>query len=203
MNRRLIAYPILAIVAFAISYFLAVFDEFGLLISYKFVREGNNLRNAMPEEFHSYVDSDVIDKIPDGESPVSDLPEDVRDELWFTSFMREGYTDSWHNPYRIVSEQRNGTRWLGVYSTGRDGVSESKGNDPDDINSWGQDGFNYYPKVIARDRRIRNLKEASLIFLLVMPGCLLIYEGASRARASKKHATANKPAHPTAGNVLL
>ncbi len=45
--------------------------------------------------------------------------------------------DPWGNPYQIIiRDSSNETKEVGVYSKGRDGISESTGNDPDDINSW-------------------------------------------------------------------
>jgi hypothetical protein len=176
--------------ALCISHWLAVFDEGGYSVTYKFESAAMALWNA--GNIHHYLDSDVIDQIPPGESLVSELPENVRDDMWFKSFAPANYTDSWRNPYRVVSEQRDGLRWLGFFSTGADGVSESKGNDPDDINSWGQDGYDHYIKVISLHARNRYIEEVTWIFLWVAPVCGLIYELAARRSASRKRQPANK-----------
>ena len=44
-------------------------------------------------------------------------------------------TDSWGNPYRIQSRATLDEKPR-VYSTGEDGLSNTDGNDPDDIRSW-------------------------------------------------------------------
>jgi len=42
--------------------------------------------------------------------------------------------DPWGYPYQYVAQKSDGG--FGIYSFGRDGVSRSAGNDPDDVNSW-------------------------------------------------------------------
>jgi hypothetical protein len=47
--------------------------------------------------------------------------------------------DPWGNPYRCTRNivRKDGSRVaIGIYSTGRDEVSVTSGNDPDDLNSW-------------------------------------------------------------------
>ena len=47
--------------------------------------------------------------------------------------------DSWGNPYRISEESM-----ARIYSTGRDGNSQTDGNDLDDIRSWDENRASWY-----------------------------------------------------------
>jgi hypothetical protein len=42
---------------------------------------------------------------------------------------------------------------MGIYSTGRDGISQTQGNDPDDLNSWDERPGAYYRAEIAEHDR--------------------------------------------------
>ncbi|HEV7282691.1 MAG TPA: hypothetical protein VGN57_20970 [Pirellulaceae bacterium] len=55
--------------------------------------------------------------------------------------------DPWNRPYRcVVIADAQGADRFGFYSTGRDGVSATGGNDPDDINSWSDSKTRYYER---------------------------------------------------------
>jgi hypothetical protein len=76
--------------------------------------------------------------------------------------------DPWGQPYRCIRNRHltDGTLVeLGVYSIGRDGVSESQGNDPDDLNSWNKDPNKYYRDEINR----QNFMDAALTGLFLTP----------------------------------
>ena len=51
--------------------------------------------------------------------------------------------DAWGNPYRIQPRQSPDEKPR-VYSTGEDGLSNSDGNDPDDIPSWDEERWRWY-----------------------------------------------------------
>jgi type II secretion system protein G len=60
------------------------------------------------------------------------------DRRW-QQVMKKLPVDPWGNPvHYIASQSLDGE--FGLYSTGADGVSHSGGNDPDDWNSWSEDG---------------------------------------------------------------
>jgi hypothetical protein len=65
--------------------------------------------------------------------------------------------DPWGNPYRCVQNlsRQDGMRVpVGVFSTGRDGVSQTQGNDADDLNSWDDQTDSFYRAEIAEyDRK--------------------------------------------------
>ena len=44
--------------------------------------------------------------------------------------------DPWGHEYQYIPPAPEGIRDYGIYSFGKDGISISNGNDPDDINSW-------------------------------------------------------------------
>ena len=52
-------------------------------------------------------------------------------------------TDAWGNPYRIQPRETHDEKPR-VYSTGEDGLSNSNGNDPDDIRSWDEKRWLWY-----------------------------------------------------------
>ncbi len=76
--------------------------------------------------------------------------------------------DPWKRPYRCVRNRTlaDGTLVdLGVYSMGKDGVSNSEGNDPDDLNSWNEQQGGYYYEEIKNTR----FAAAAIIGLLLTP----------------------------------
>jgi hypothetical protein len=76
-------------------------------------------------------------------------------------------TDAWGNPFRYAGFIPP-TQAL-VYSCGQDGVSLTDGNDPDDLNSWGQHG-QYYSKRALR----RELLKWGTVFVGIYLGLLLL-----------------------------
>ncbi len=86
-----------------------------------------------------------------------------------------------------ISEDRNLRPWntppiyirdetlpegYGFYLAGEDGVSNTAGRDPDDLNSWNISSYHFYPKRTRQhiSRRITYISiiPASLVFLLLM-----------------------------------
>jgi hypothetical protein len=82
---------------------------------------------------------------------------------------------------------------FGFYLDGEDGISKSKGQDRDDINSWDRSSTDFYHER-RRNRHI--LKEHTISAGLAI-GVFIVYF------AFKKNKKPNKALHPTAGNVLL
>ena len=95
------------------------------------------------------------------------------DRRW-KQVMKELPDDPWDHPYRyLVSPSLD--EGYGLYSTGKDGVSHSKGNDLNDWNSWSENGR-------GRGTFMQHLGEVplSLYFGLVALG--LAVRAAIRAR---------------------
>ena len=62
-------------------------------------------------------------------------PETLAEDADWVQLYKELPADPWDNPifYFVDDELPNG---FGVYSCGPDGISDSEGNDPDDVNNW-------------------------------------------------------------------
>lgn len=76
--------------------------------------------------------------------------------------------DAWGNPYycRRNVVMSDGTLVpVGVYSTGRDGVTQSDGNDTDDINSWDPQSAAWY----GRQARLSITVYRVIVGLFLMP----------------------------------
>lgn len=78
-------------------------------------------------------------------------------------------TDIWGNPYRLRIEPNPASDDLLVYSTGRDGISNSNGNDPNDIRYWDEKKGGWY----ARRHFFRTLFTAALFGSLLSPIILM------------------------------
>ena len=78
-------------------------------------------------------------------------------------------SDPWGNEYQFSRRVReDGERSYGVYSLGRDGVTTSIGNDPDDINSWSIDPVAFYMSEPQDDMRMRRM-------YWTIPGFFIVY----------------------------
>lgn len=60
------------------------------------------------------------------------------DRRW-QQVMKKLPADPWGNPFHYIAS-RSPDGEFGLYSTGADGVSHSHGDDPDDWNSWSENG---------------------------------------------------------------
>jgi len=147
MKARLLIHTVLVFISFGLSYSFVSWCERGTPRSYTFFREGNYLKHATKALPH-LLDEEDYSRLPTGDTLVNLLPNDLQEILGNFLYRNEGNIDSWGNPYHIVVTEQEGKPWIGLYSTGADGVSSSNGNDLDDLNSWGKDGFDYYPGVI-------------------------------------------------------
>jgi general secretion pathway protein G len=62
-------------------------------------------------------------------------PTDFHSDTEWTQLADRIPVDAWGNPYQYIAPSfYNGE--FALFSLGRDGVSQSNGNDPDDINNW-------------------------------------------------------------------
>lgn len=144
-------------------------------VSYIFFSEANRIRRSVPKGVLNFLDAEVKATIPRGEVELRELPEEVTDQV-FLAIDHERGIDGWGHPYMFVAEDRPDGLWIGIYSTGRDGISNSKGNDPDDQNSWGQDGIAYYLPQIQRRALVQLSVEAGITFAFYLPICLLTFQ---------------------------
>ena len=82
--------------------------------------------------------------------------------------------DAWKHPYRCVRDIRGADEAqiaVGAYSLGEDGVSNSNGNDPDDLNSWDPDCFEIYANRLTVRTwsffAVKGLFSALCLYLLI------------------------------------
>ncbi len=85
-------------------------------------------------------------------------------------------TDGWGNAFVYVLDA-NLPDGFGIYSCGRDGVTSSNGNDPDDLNTQ-----NLNVRVAAYDQKPpgRGWARAIFVYLLMLGGIILILWETSR-----------------------
>ena len=152
-------------------------------VSHTFMAVANDIRFAVPEEEISYLNDEVKSTIPRGEVELRDLSKEVKNQM-FIYLDREYETDRWGNPYMFVAEDRVEGLWIGLYTKGQDGISNSKGNDPDDQNSWGQDGVDYYLQKINRKTLPGRVLKAGAIFTFHLSICLLTFRQPNRKARS-------------------
>lgn len=101
----------------------------------------------IPAEMNTIISSIKTYRINCGELPPPELglqalvtrPESRADKRWIKVADRIP-TDPWNRPYRYVAGDGY-PGGFGIYCCGKDGVSATRGNDPDDINSWGDPEF--------------------------------------------------------------
>ena len=86
-------------------------------------------------------------------------------------------TDSWGNPLQFVYDESGELAVDGgailAYSFGQDGKSKSKGNDPDDINSWDDHDIPFYRNQIQNFKRRKRLWCTLWVTPLVFGGLLI------------------------------
>ncbi|GEM_PF-4288213 len=78
--------------------------------------------------------------------------------------------DPWGNPYRCIRYRHSymdETRTVGFYSTGQDGVTNTSGNDADDLNSWNPECRQWYVRDINARRRSQILVNGILLTPIV------------------------------------
>jgi hypothetical protein len=91
--------------------------------------------------------------------------------------------DPWGSPYKCVRNRTldNGTVVpMGIFSMGRDGVSRSEGNDPDDLNSWDARSGDYYRLEIAAANRKQYAIEGAYLTPFTYAALLLVIAGCKR-----------------------
>lgn len=80
--------------------------------------------------------------------------------------------DSWGNSYRIQLASKLTDGNFRLYSMGRDGVTSTDGNDPDDIRSWDESRGAFYQQELFRKDLTFGLL-FTLIFTPIVFGCMI------------------------------
>ena len=98
--------------------------------------------------------------------------------------------DSWGNRFQIVERKESGVFGmqspLHVFSFGVDGKSDSKGNDPDDINSWNYDRNTYYGRQITNEfKRKFAWRTLWLTPIIFFPLYLIVQNFTKRQRVAR------------------
>lgn len=94
------------------------------------------------------VSESVVNKWLDGSLTAQDPAIDVLGDI--------PRHDPWGNAFQAIRDFKsaNGkTVKLGIYTLGRDGISKTNGNDPDDLNTWDDICYLWYSVDIGRRRR--------------------------------------------------
>lgn len=154
-------------------------------VNYIFVNVANDVRMAIPDEALEFLTPDLEAKIPLGENELGLISEDLRREL-FIMMTPDLAMDGWGNPFMFTAEYRDDELWMGIYSNGQDGVSASRGNDPDDQNSWGQDGFDYYLPKIRRQNLIELAISGGVTFLFFALVSLVVFRAEQTAKNNQR-----------------
>lgn len=140
--RQLMLLPL----AFLLSTWLIGLFAFPPLATFSWQRETNSVRHVQ-ERIEDSVRHCELANITVADATISDWirnrlsPDDPAAEI----LMDPPRLDAWGNPYRIQS-RTNLDEKLRVYSTGEDGLSNSDGNDPDDIRSWDEERCRWYSR---------------------------------------------------------
>lgn len=153
--KQLLALPL----AFALTWMVIPIFSYSL-IHYHWTRALNDISSINREidmrfGFLPRTKAEMIQRWLNGKLDARDPPEIPRDS--------DPYIDPWHNPYRVCErvDEAGQKRFL-AYSVGRDGKSDTNGNDPDDINSWSDEPAKLYKGEAFRDRQSERLKFAML-----------------------------------------
>ena len=93
--------------------------------------------------------------------------------------------DPWGNAYRCVTRSVDDKDRIVFFSLGRDGTSKSSGNDQDDLNSWNDDGPQWYKSVDRQRERTDIVVQGLAITFLIYVIFLFIKWAASAEKKQK------------------
>jgi hypothetical protein len=170
LTRLLLVFP-----AYLLGMILARAWESCIVIScYHYTFALNDVRNAglQLSDIEKHYGPEALDQPVVEQWLANTLPAD--DPAWRLLVERQDL-DPWGNPYRCVQDLRHqdGTHiTIGVYSTGRDGVSQTHGNDPDDLNSWDEHTGAYDRAEIAESDRKQSVIQGLYVAPFVYIGLL-------------------------------
>ena len=73
----------------------------------------------------------------EGLNALVNRPHDIGEARWRGPYLDDRIpNDPWGNDYMYLCPSNRSTNSFDLYSRGRDGLSKSDGNDPDDVNIW-------------------------------------------------------------------
>ena len=127
-----------------------------------------NILSARQEHWGSKISDDDIDRWLAGTLS----PQELIDLQLYENL---DMIDPWGRPYVYIHRddpENEDPAVVRVYSLGRDGVSKSQGNDPDDINNWDEDCYRYYVDEITLRYRMQYAVTAIPLTFLTYPALL-------------------------------
>lgn len=142
-------------------------------ISYRFEKAARQVRSvymtfASYECIYGYLPSpDFSNRVLNNKT---ELPS--RFNLW-DAIDKKPPLDPWDKPFVYIDKPKNDCSF-GIYSKGEDGISNTNGNDPDDLNTWTNTDrpYQYYlSKINRRDLIvfiIRGLFSGLFIFIIFL-----------------------------------
>lgn len=158
--RHLLALP----VAFATAWVL-VYPFTVRLISYRWATTWTHVNSVVSDIEYRFIPDrrltvDAVQRWIEGKAIYSD-PQVLHGSPPMQA-------DPWGKPLQVVERlDDDGRKRFAAYSFGRDGISDTDGNDPDDINSWSDNPVAYYQREAKRDSQIYRLQRA------IPLGCIL------------------------------
>ena len=134
--RQLLLIPVIFL---ATTFLVASFIPNG---SSSWMHEVNSVQSAQSwvDTSIRYCDSEYLDEITINSWLAKQLPST---NPAFDSLGHSPNFDSWGNPYRIRMPKKPNDQFL-VYSMGKDGKSNTQGDDGDDIRSWDANRGTWY-----------------------------------------------------------
>lgn len=174
LRRRVMIYTILPAVAIAASYFWIDWQYSGVRRNPGWMQVHTSVTWYLPRMVSAIRQTkpELLDELETGDWAWNKLPTG--------SGEYDVGSDIWDNPFHARVKKTPSGPSIQFYSTGEDGISKSGGNDPDDINSWGQDGSEYYNPKLARIIQRRRAINTFQIFLIILGVSVACYECARR-----------------------
>jgi hypothetical protein len=125
--------------------------------------EESYLNNLIAENYQKPPSHEVFTNYENIDSELLQIPRKISEE--------KRYIDLWDTP-PIYIKDKTLPDGYGFYLAGEDGISKSRGRDPDDLNSWNISSYHFYSE---RDRKKEELPinyialvPAIIIFVLLM-----------------------------------
>lgn len=147
------------------------------------LRANTQITRADPADDSNPIPEAVVNQWLAGELPAND-PAAAR-------LNKHPGVDPWGNPLVFKRRLRladGRVESVAVFSRGRDGVSRSRGNDPDDLNSWDETCNRPYIAEINRRNRIYDAAAVALLTPFVYLGLLAIRSWFRRINARESAA---------------
>ena len=173
-----------------ISVAVLLFLNFGTFVTPSYASYFATMQRAAFIVWNLQDKPELGESIPPNAIPVSDLPDLVLSTLPFRDILGNDLIDPWGNPYFI--RRLTGSEFaFGIFSNGRDGITNTFGEDEDDLNSWNKKRNPYYLRMFQRSALMFEFGLFTLIFALVF-GTRVSVSGVQRAIYSEQSVSPNE-----------